>query len=95
MPLAGIKIEDVKPPRKAGGFPCPECGAIGCRTIDSRYSTNHGHIRRRKSCRECGHLFTTVEISDQDTALLYAVKRLKPCGEAIAALNDAVNPNDQ
>ncbi|MGQ0849825.1 MAG: transcriptional regulator NrdR [Actinomycetota bacterium] len=40
---------------------CPICGAEETRVIDSRPAEQGGSIRRRRSCAECGHRFTTYE----------------------------------
>ena len=41
---------------------CPECGNYENAVIDSRPGISGDHIRRNRRC-ECGHTWTTVEIS--------------------------------
>lgn len=42
-------------------IPCPECGAIGHRVIESRYQPKAQAKRRRCVCKACGHRFNTQE----------------------------------
>jgi DNA-directed RNA polymerase alpha subunit len=42
-------------------IPCPECGAIGHRVIESRYQLKAQAKRRRCVCKTCGHRFNTQE----------------------------------
>lgn len=51
---------------------CPKCGTKDTRVIDSRVSTSGLAIRRRRSCQQCGHRFSTIEeIIRED---LYVIK---------------------
>lgn len=45
-------------------FPCPTCGGH-TDVVDSRPSRNVGGVRRRRVCsaEECGHRFTTMELT--------------------------------
>ncbi len=40
---------------------CPFCAAVEDRVVDSRESRDHGTVRRRRECAECGRRFTTYE----------------------------------
>ena len=40
---------------------CPSCTSDVTRVIDSRLSDGGDTIRRRRSCKDCGHRFTTFE----------------------------------
>ena len=40
---------------------CPSCTSDATRVIDSRLSDGGGTVRRRRSCKDCGHRFTTFE----------------------------------
>ncbi len=40
---------------------CPYCSHQDTRVIDSRPAEDHGSIRRRRACDECGKRFTTYE----------------------------------
>ncbi|MGD9999244.1 MAG: transcriptional regulator NrdR [Ilumatobacteraceae bacterium] len=40
---------------------CPRCRADDTKVIDSRESEEGAAIRRRRSCTQCGHRFTTYE----------------------------------
>ena len=40
-------------------IPCPECGALGHRVIESRYQPKENAKRRRCVCKACGYRFTT------------------------------------
>jgi transcriptional repressor NrdR len=40
---------------------CPKCGQTNDKVIDSRSVRSGAAIRRRRSCLNCGHRFTTYE----------------------------------
>ena len=40
---------------------CPSCGSDSTRVIDSRLSDGGDSVRRRRSCQDCEHRFTTFE----------------------------------
>ena len=40
---------------------CPYCGSTNTQVKDSRPSEDHGTIRRRRVCSDCGGRFTTFE----------------------------------
>ena len=40
---------------------CVYCGHTKTQVVDSRPGRGNNHIRRRRSCRECGRRFTTFE----------------------------------
>ena len=40
---------------------CPSCTSDATRVIDSRLSDGGDTVRRRRSCKDCGHRFTTYE----------------------------------
>jgi hypothetical protein len=42
-------------------IPCPECGALGHRVIESRYQPKAAAKKRRCVCKACGHRFNTQE----------------------------------
>jgi transcriptional regulator NrdR family protein len=41
---------------------CPKCGSEDTAVIECR-PRNDGKFRRRRSCCDCGHRFTTIEIN--------------------------------
>ncbi len=40
---------------------CPKCGHVKDKVIDSRLAREGDVIRRRRTCLQCGHRFTTYE----------------------------------
>ncbi|MFM9085312.1 MAG: transcriptional regulator NrdR [Acidimicrobiia bacterium] len=52
---------------------CPACGCDDTKVIDSRVSEEGISVRRRRSCLDCGHRFTTYERLEEMP--LYVVKR--------------------
>ena len=44
---------------------CPRCGGYQCKCIDSRLDSVSNERRRRYEC-DCGHRFTTMELTKQD-----------------------------
>jgi len=44
----------------AKGLKCPACGCRHFHTLHT-YATSENQIRRRRSCRHCGHQLTTAE----------------------------------
>ena len=40
---------------------CPHCGNIDDKVVDSRPSSDHSVIRRRRECLACATRFTTIE----------------------------------
>ncbi len=40
---------------------CPKCGHLNDKVIDSRAARDGVSIRRRRTCLQCGHRFTTYE----------------------------------
>jgi transcriptional repressor NrdR len=52
---------------------CPKCTSIEDKVIDSRISKEGSTIRRRRECLECGHRFSTTEMSVRDG--LVVIKR--------------------
>lgn len=42
------------------GMDCPHCGSKSLIVTDSR--GHRGHIRRRRTCSDCGHRFFTKEV---------------------------------
>ncbi len=40
---------------------CPKCGHVKDKVIDSRSAREGDIIRRRRTCLQCGHRFTTYE----------------------------------
>lgn len=62
---------------------CPECSSKNISTIDSRPVKGNG-IRRRKKCENCGHRWTTHEISvtfiefyEEQMQRLYALEQFQ------------------
>ena len=45
---------------------CPSCGSDSTRVIGSRLSDGGDSVRRRRSCQDCEHRFTTFERSALD-----------------------------
>ena len=56
-----------------GSVQCPRCGVDDDKVIDSRSVDDGRAIRRRRSCEQCAHRFTTFERIE--TAELVVVKR--------------------
>ncbi len=48
---------------------CPFCGYIDTKVIDSRPA--EGKKRRRRECSQCGKRFTTFEIIEKPTLMVY------------------------
>lgn len=44
---------------------CPKCATDDTKVIDSREADEGTSIRRRRSCVECGHRFTTYERAEE------------------------------
>lgn len=61
------------------GFRCPSCN--GGRTL----AINRRERKRRRECRDCGHRFTTVELTEGEyTAMQSEIEALKAVREAIS-----------
>lgn len=45
---------------------CPFCHAIDSKVVDSRSTTDHLKIRRRRECLQCGGRFTTYEMLESN-----------------------------
>lgn len=43
------------------GIPCPRCGQPLSLTSQTRQRASDGTVRRRRTCTNCGHRFTTRE----------------------------------
>ena len=64
------------PPKRSD---CPKCGGTS-RVLEARFGVDMGrHFkrvqgiignRRRRECPECGHRWTTYELSDREVAIL-------------------------
>ena len=54
-------------------MPCPVCGT-NTNVIDSRLRETVSSIRRRRRCDECGHRFSTFEISVTEAALIHLTR---------------------
>ena len=52
---------------------CPACGCDDTKVIDSRVSEEGTSVRRRRSCLDCGHRYTTFERLEE--VPLFVVKR--------------------
>ncbi len=52
---------------------CPKCGHLRDKVIDSRSAQEGNLIRRRRTCLQCGHRFTTYEKIFKE--LLRVIKR--------------------
>ena len=52
---------------------CPSCLFDDTKVIDSRVSEEGAAIRRRRSCTQCGHRFTTYERLEE--VILNVIKR--------------------
>ncbi len=52
---------------------CPKCGYLKDKVIDSRSAREGDVIRRRRTCLQCGHRFTTYE--EISKANLRVIKR--------------------
>lgn len=49
---------------------CPKCTSVEDKVIDSRISRDGASIRRRRECLECGHRYSTTEISVRDGVMV-------------------------
>lgn len=45
-------------------LPCPQCGSLLSKVVDTRYSP-HGP-RRRRECKDCHARYSTIEVIDFD-----------------------------
>lgn len=54
---------------------CPVCLTTSLRVIESKPGQN-GTVRRRKACEQCGHRFTTREITDNTYFQLLESQRI-------------------
>lgn len=52
---------------------CPKCTSIDDKVVDSRIGKDGKTIRRRRECLECGHRFSTTEMTIREG--LIVVKR--------------------
>lgn len=52
---------------------CPQCHHDDSKVLESRQSTDHHQIRRRRQCLNCGYRFTTYEKTEE--VLTYVRKR--------------------
>ncbi|MDR0418057.1 MAG: transcriptional regulator NrdR [Puniceicoccales bacterium] len=52
---------------------CPECKHLDTKVTDTRISTDHASIRRRRKCLQCGYRFSTIE--DYCKTELMVIKR--------------------
>ncbi|MFM9091273.1 MAG: transcriptional regulator NrdR [Verrucomicrobiota bacterium] len=49
---------------------CPKCTSVEDKVIDSRISRDGASIRRRRECLECGHRYSTTEVSVRDGVMV-------------------------
>jgi transcriptional repressor NrdR len=49
---------------------CPKCTSVDDKVIDSRISRDGASIRRRRECLECGHRYSTTEVSVRDGVMV-------------------------
>ncbi len=56
-------MKDQCDPVPAGGLRCPACCSVNLGVRDSRPAARA--IRRRRVCGDCGHKFTTRELTDE------------------------------
>ena len=49
---------------------CPKCTSVEDKVIDSRISRDGASIRRRRECLECGHRYSTTEVSVRDDVMV-------------------------
>lgn len=56
----------------SGSFDCPACRHHQTSVIDSRPASKFQGIRRRRSCPECLHRFTTFEVHGKNA--LFSVR---------------------
>ena len=49
---------------------CPKCTSVEDKVIDSRISRGGASIRRRRECLECGHRYSTTEVSVRDWVMV-------------------------
>ena len=70
---------------KDGAFPCAACGSRKGWVVDSRPSSDGGHIWRRRECSQCGHRFTTREYIENGREITSA-RLLRLVEVAVSAL---------
>lgn len=81
---ATLAKNNVGRPVGSHAMPCSACGFDLSRTSDSRSVTavpsigNAPARRRRRVCCECGHKWTTYEVTED--AMITGVRRLVPAG---------------
>lgn len=56
------------------GYRCSQCKSTESDTIDSRVSA--GGRRRRRQCKQCGHRWTSYEVSEESFGLFAEIGRL-------------------
>lgn len=82
--IATLTKNKVGRPVGSYAMPCPACGFKLSRTEDSRTVAavpsigNAPARRRRRVCCECGHKWTTYEVTED--AMIAGVRRLVPAG---------------
>lgn len=62
---------------------CPNCGRMATKVIESRQKLD-GTCRRRRQC-ECGHRFSTIEVSADKYDELMKIKWSTVCAAEMAA----------
>lgn len=59
-------------------FSCPACNSGNVRISDSRKGPSRADVtalRRRRLCEDCGHKFTTYEVTKEDYDLIPGVRK--------------------
>ena len=63
-----MKDEELPRERRANrfrGIGCPKCGCRMSEVLDTRKALRN-YISRRRQCRHCGFVFSTVELAKQE-----------------------------
>jgi transcriptional regulator NrdR family protein len=55
------------------GMFCRRCGCQHC-SVSNTERLKNGSVRRRRTCRNCGYRFVTLELNNADLALFKRIK---------------------
>lgn len=54
---------------------CPKCSCGSTYVLETRAGSGGAETKRRRQCNQCGHKFTTYEISDKKKKQLYDLRK--------------------
>lgn len=70
---------------------CPNCFSISSKVSDTRNTTHHITIRRRRECKNCEYRWTTYEIDSEKYALIIPLlTNLPQLKTLLSALQEAL-----